>query len=143
MRKSAVIAVLFGILLLGCAAAKPRVVFHTQFIQKSVEVELADEPAEWARGLMYRESLAPDTGMLFVFPNDHPQTFWMKNTKIPLDLLFINSAGTIVDIRELQPCTAEPCETYTSKSVAKYVLEVNAGFAKTHDIAPGVKVSLP
>ena len=68
-------------------------------------VEIADEPGEWRRGLMERPVLAPDAGMLFIFPKAAPRTFWMMNTLIRLDILFIDTNGRILNIHEnVAPC---------------------------------------
>ncbi|MBI4163156.1 MAG: DUF192 domain-containing protein [Candidatus Aenigmarchaeota archaeon] len=107
-----------------------------------VFVETADSPAEWEKGLMNRASLGENNGMLFVFPDEQQRSFWMKNTLIPLDIIFISSDLTIVDIkRNFQPCRSFFCETYKSKQQAKYVLEVNADFAGIHNIKIGDKAA--
>lgn len=108
-----------------------------------VSVEIADDPFERADGLMYRESLAADAGMLFVFGDERVRSFWMKNTLIPLDMLFVAADLTIVDIVEgALPCEADPCPLYTSSAPARYGLEVNAGFVRDHGIRVGDAVVL-
>ena len=103
-----------------------------------VEVELAQTVVQQARGLMFREFLAENSGMLFIFSGESPRTFWMKNTKIPLDLIFISSDKKIVEIKEsFEPCVEEKCPTYQSRAAAKYVLEVNAGFSAKNNIQIG------
>ncbi|MBN8735587.1 MAG: DUF192 domain-containing protein [Xanthomonadales bacterium] len=93
-------------------------------------VELAGTPAEQEHGLMERTSMPADHGMLFVFPDDEPRTFWMKNTLIPLDMLFFDAAHKLVTIQaDAQPCKADPCKLYPSNAPARYVLELNAGTA--------------
>lgn len=93
-------------------------------------VELATTPDEQARGLMERTFMAKDHGMLFVFTDDMPRTFWMKDTLIPLDMLFFDSQRRLVAIRaDAQPCTTDPCMLYSSVVPARYVLELNAGMA--------------
>ncbi len=109
----------------------------------SVIAEIADNPISLAKGLMFRESLSEKEGMLFVFSGDEPRTFWMMNTLIPLDILFISSDMKIVDIKEnFEPCKTFDCEKYTSKAPAKYVLEVNTGFSKKHNIKTGDRMRL-
>lgn len=109
-------------------------------------VELAGTPEEHSRGLMGREYLAPDGGMLFIFDGDSLRSFWMKDTLIPLDMIFINSSLDIVHIEEdAPPCTAScscQCPRYSSGQPARYVLEANAGFAREHGIKEGQEVSL-
>lgn len=106
-----------------------------------IDAEIADSPEEMEKGLMYRKSLGSDSGMLFVFPDENYRRFWMKNTLIPLDILFIAGNGTIVDIKgDFQPCKLDPCKGYQSKEKASYVLEVNAGFAEENKINIGDSV---
>ena len=84
---------------------------------------------------MFRESLPENSGMLFIFPDSSPRSFWMKNTLIPLDMIWIDESKKIVGITEnVQPCKADPCPSYPSGKPVKYVLEVNAGFAERKGI---------
>jgi uncharacterized membrane protein (UPF0127 family) len=93
-------------------------------------VEVAETPAEQAHGLMDRTSMPADHGMLFVFGENAPLTFWMKNTLIPLDMLFFDSQYRLVAIQaNAQPCRSTPCRLYPSGVPARYVLEVNAATA--------------
>ena len=100
-------------------------------------LELAVTPEEKARGLMYRDSLSEDAGMLFVFDQDGRLSFWMKDTVIPLDMVWLAADGTVVDVRTVQPCRMEPCPTYAGLKLARAVLELNAGLASKHGIKPG------
>ena len=119
-------------------AASPVVVFQTGQGNVTVSVEIADTQQEWERGLMGRTALPENSGMIFVFPQDRPQTFWMKDTLIPLDIVFVSSSLEIVDIKQqFQPCQHDPCETYTARDAARYVIEVNGGFASRHRAATG------
>jgi uncharacterized membrane protein (UPF0127 family) len=87
---------------------------------------------------MYRESLGRNEGMLFVFEQSGFYPFWMKNTLIPLDIIWIDEDWRIVSIAEsVPPCRAEPCPTYPPAAQARYVVEVNAGFARRHGVARG------
>jgi uncharacterized membrane protein (UPF0127 family) len=104
-----------------------------------VKVELARTPEEKATGLMYRDKLEKGTGMLFLFEEESVQSFWMKNTLIPLDMIFIGSDLRIAGIVE----NAEPL-TLTPRRVeepSQYVLEVEGGFCSAFGIKPGMKVS--
>lgn len=93
-------------------------------------VEIADTVSTREHGLMDRTSMPTDHGMLFVFPDAEPRTFWMKDTLIPLDILFFDSAKRLVTVlQNVPPCTANPCPTYPSRAPARYVLELNAGAA--------------
>ena len=95
-----------------------------------ITVEIAATPASRARGLMFREHLAGDRGMLFVFPRLYFWGFWMKNTRIPLDLIWLDEHHRVVAIvPDVPPCVKEPCKTYQPMQKAMYVLEVNAGTA--------------
>lgn len=132
--------IIFALLLLT-ACVTQQVILHGKE-DVAVAVEIADSPEEQRQGLMYRTSLAPDAGMLFVFPKEQEIGFWMKNTKIPLDMFFIDGKGVIVDINHnAQPCKEEPCKVYRNN--AKYVLETNAGFAVSHQIEEGNSLTLP
>ena len=133
-----IISVLLLIILAACAAKTPFVEIGGVF----VSVELPGTPAEMARGLMHREQLGENDGMLFVFEKDQPQSFWMKNTLIPLDMIFIDSNDKIVDILTAEPCEEDPCRSYISKDDARYVLEVNKGFTEKHNIEIGDEVKL-
>ncbi|MBI2655841.1 DUF192 domain-containing protein [Candidatus Woesearchaeota archaeon] len=99
-----------------------------------INAEIADDKEEMMKGLMFREKLEENSGMLFIFENEGPQTFWMKNTLIPLDIIFIGNNFEIVDIKGAEPCSKDPCKYYASSGPAKYVLEVNAGFAAGNKI---------
>lgn len=106
----------------------------------TVKVEVARSSAAVQRGLMYRTSMPAEEGMLFVFPDERPRTFWMKNTCIPLDMLFLAKDGTVVGILEQVPVLNQasrgvPCP-------AGYVLEMNAGWARRHGVKPGMKTDI-
>lgn len=91
-------------------------------------VELAKTQEEITDGLMYREVLDEDRGMLFIFDEEKEHSFWMKNTLIPLDIIWINKDKEVVDIKKnVQPCVQEKCEIFKPSNKAKYVLELNAG----------------
>lgn len=134
--------VIFLLLFFACTPALPKVIFHTTE-NIPIIVEIADSPEEWAQGLVSREHLAEDAGMLFVFPDEAERTFWMKDTLIPLDLIFVNSEKEIVKITTAPPCLDDPCPTYTSNAPAKYVVEVNAGFAERNGIIEGTIIDGP
>ncbi|MFH1398556.1 MAG: DUF192 domain-containing protein [Candidatus Woesearchaeota archaeon] len=105
-----------------------------------IHVELARTPNEIRQGLMFREQLCESCGMLFVL-SEGRHTFWMKNTKIPLDMIFINSDMRVVDILHAQPCVDEPCELYTPRENASYVLEVNQNIFDESIINQQVKLN--
>ena len=95
------------------------------------QVEVADDDAERARGLMFRDSMENDRGMLFIHDSEEPQAYWMKNTRIPLDILYFDSARKLVSQqRDVPACTlGDRCPPYPSRAPAQYVLELNAGQA--------------
>jgi len=102
-------------------------------------VEIADDDAERAQGLMYRNQLDEGHGMLFVFEHEQPQSFWMMNTHIPLDILYFDARGVLVSAsRNTPPCSSGiNCPSYPSEGRAKYVLELNAGQAKAIGLRKG------
>jgi uncharacterized membrane protein (UPF0127 family) len=107
--------------------AGPRVVIETDAGNVEVAVEVADDDEERQLGLMNRESLPADAGMLFVFEEDSSGGFWMKNTLIPLSIAFADAGGTILRILDMLPCEADPCEIYDPGVFYRSALEVNQG----------------
>ncbi len=104
---------------------------------KMIKVEVANTPALQELGLMNRKSLPEYSGMLFVFDQVNAYAFWMKNTLIPLDMLWVDENKKIVDIQTAQPCVTTTCKTYIPRGLAKYVLEVNAGWAQKNNVNIG------
>lgn len=102
-----------------------------------LQVEVADDDAERQQGLMHRDGLAPDHGMLFVYPDERERGFWMKNTKIPLSIAFADRQGRIVHIADMQPYD----ETTTrSWHPAMYAVEVELGWFDTHKVRIGSRI---
>ncbi len=120
-------------------AGAPRVVVETRSgARHVVAVELARTDAERARGLMHRTSLAPDAGMLFLFDETAEHAFWMKNTLIPLDLIFLAEDGRVTGIvARAVPGDLSP---RSAGGPSRFVLEVNGGWAETHGVAAGDRV---
>lgn len=117
------------------SATHPRVVFPDGYV---VNVEIAADDATRAQGLMFRDRLRDGTGMLFFFPETGEQAFWMKNTLIPLDMIWIDEQKRIVHVKtDVPPCQADPCPSYAPGVPARYILEVAAGIARQHHLAPG------
>jgi len=108
----------------------------------AMDVQIADDIDEMAKGLMFVEKLDKNAGMLFVFEDEACQTFWMKNMLIPLDMIFIDDGLKIVDIKNAVPCKDDPCALYASKKPARYVLEVNSDFAGKNRIEEGNSIAL-
>lgn len=106
----------------------------------SMTVEVAATPESRREGLMDREELARDRGMLFVFPESDYRSFWMKNTSIPLSLAYIREDGTITGIFELEPFSLESVD---SRAEVKYALEVNRGTFERLGVGAGDRVLLP
>lgn len=106
----------------------------------TIEVEIVNKPDAIVQGLMYRRKMQDNRGMFFDFPNVQKRYFWMKNTYIPLDIIFVDSQNKIVNIAE----NTEPFSEERIESVfpAKYVVEVNAGFCKKFKIAIGHKIDI-
>jgi uncharacterized membrane protein (UPF0127 family) len=104
-----------------------------------VTVEVAESDAERQRGLMGRDSLREDHGMLFVYPESRILSFWMVNTRIPLDIAFIDRSGVIVDIQQMDP---QSDEQHTSREEAMYALEMAAGWFEEHGVEVGDRVEL-
>jgi len=107
------------------------------------DVEIADTEPARERGLMFRESMPADHGMLFLFDDNAVRTFWMKNCRMPLDILYFDEKYKLVNVQQRVPaCRSEPCPVYPSEGAAKYVLELNAGVADKLDVKPGDAIKL-
>jgi uncharacterized membrane protein (UPF0127 family) len=134
-RAGAVFLFFLALTLISCGG-DPRVVIQTRGGKEvSFEIEIADTPAKREMGLMYRRELADDHGMLFIFPNDSVLTFWMKNTPIALDMIFIGADRRIVGIvREAAPFTLDPRSV---DAASRYVLEIKGGLAQKRGVEVG------
>ncbi len=107
-----------------------------------VTLELAITPEELAQGLMFRPKLPLDRGMLLIFAEERLPSIWMMNTLVALDLVYLDSTGTVVDVvTDAQPCPGEPCPRFTPKQAAKAVLEIPAGGATRHNVTEGAKLA--
>ena len=123
----------------SCMAQEPHVVLKGE----RFTVELADTVDKQSLGLMFREEMADDHGMLFTFPVEAMRSFWMKNTRIPLDIFYFDADLQLVSVSEnARPCKTQRCPTYPSKGPAKYVLELNAGKAAELGVEPGDPIEL-
>ncbi|HEY0143699.1 MAG TPA: DUF192 domain-containing protein [Thermoanaerobaculia bacterium] len=117
------------------AAGAPRVIFPDGFV---VSTEIAADDPSRAQGLMFRDQLRPGTGMLFIFPRMGEYPFWMKDTLIPLDMIWIDESKKIVAMHQnVPPCKTEICPNYPPKAPSRYVLEVAGGVAKEHNLKVG------
>ncbi len=105
-----------------------------------IKAELATDPASRARGLMFREHLGPNEGMLFVFPEKSRQCFWMRNTLVPLSIAFIDDDGAVANIADMQPRSDD---SHCSARAIRYALEMEQGWFAKRGIAPGSRLRGP
>lgn len=140
MPRLQILATAFGLMVAGCASGSGTWV---ELAGERYEVEIADDDAERARGLMFRDSLARGHGMLFLHDAEEPQAYWMKNTRIPLDILYFDSERRLVSQqRDVPPCAAgDRCPPYPSAAPARYVLELNAGEAARLGLRDGAELT--
>jgi uncharacterized membrane protein (UPF0127 family) len=122
----------------GAACDPDTVTVHSESGERVFTIEIADDPDEQAQGLMFRPQLADNAGMLFIFDRPRPASFWMQNTMIPLDMIFIEENGLVESI-------AERKDTYSqresrSAGPVRAVLEINAGLSRQLGIGPGTRV---
>ena len=134
---------LLPLLLLSSACASGK----TPWVELGGEryaVEIADDDAERARGLMYRDAMDAGRGMLFIHDAEEPQAYWMKNTKIALDILYFDNGRKLVSQqRDVPPCSlGDRCPSYPSNAPARYVLELNAGEAARLKLQDGAELTL-
>lgn len=136
-----------GVLLAGAALAACSNAADAPTVElkgRRFTIEVADDMQEQTRGLMFRREMADDHGMLFVYPNAQPQSFWMKNTYLALDIMYFDGDARFVSASYgTPPCTRDPCPSYASKAPARYVLELKAGVGKALDLEPGDPLTLP
>ncbi len=155
---------LFGLFLVACGQQEPRVSLKEEAARKlrtpeqiafrkdgtltfiradgtpivTIDIEIAETDSARQRGLMQRTSMPPRSGMLFLFDREEPQSFWMANTPLSLDIIFVNADSQIVDIhRYAKPFSTEPI---TSAAPAKFVVEVPAGFVDQYGILEGDRI---
>lgn len=123
----------------ACSAGSPGVEIGGQ----RFSVEIADNREKQALGLMFRDEMPADHGMLFIFTNEEPRNFWMKNTRIALDIMYFDKNLNMVSASlDTQPCRVTNCPSYPSVIPAMYVLELNAGKATELGIGPGDRMTL-
>jgi len=106
-----------------------------------VTLEVVKDPEERRQGLMYRDTLASNAGMLFVFPSNVYGPFWMKNTYIPLSIAFISSDCTIIDIQQMEPL--DTVTKYMPSVPYRYAIEMNAGWFRENDVKVGYRITIP
>lgn len=108
-------------------------------LKKIIDIEVVDKEEEITKGLMFRSKMEEHQGMLFVFPDSQPRSFWMKNTVISLDIIFISEDKKVVSIQKYATPFSE--ESLPSEGSAKYVLEVVAGFCDKYGVEPGTPLT--
>ncbi len=135
------LSVALVLLLTACSSADNRLVLHTATGTYTFNVEIADTEAERAKGLMFRSSLAPDAGMLFDYHQEQETAFWMQNTLIPLDMIFIGADGMVKNIH----VNAKPLDTTSIPSgvPVRFVLEIPGGRSKEIGLAVGDRMEHP
>lgn len=127
------------LVLVTACKAQPTVTILTQSgRQVAFEVEVADTPSKRAMGLQYRKDLGKDRGMIFIFPAQSQQSFWMKNTPIPLDMIFIDRERRIVGI--VEQTVPFSLDSRSVPAPSQFVLEINGGLAKLQGIQVGDRV---
>ena len=146
-RAPALASSLFLLLASGCASASDPDGTDRHWVQVGGErytVEIADDDAERARGLMFREHMDEDAGMLFIHEREAPRSYWMMNTRIPLDILYFDEDLRLVSQRrDTPPCPPDTqCPAYPSDAPARYVLELNAGEAARLGLEAGALLHL-
>lgn len=135
----------------GCKSEKPRPAFEAGTVDmtigsKSYRLAIADTPQSQAYGLMNRTSMPEDRGMIFVFPDEQERGFYMKNTLIPLDLIYLNAAGRVVKILPMQPQEKDEkgeLRTFYSEAPMRYAIELNLGQAKAAGVKVGDTLDIP
>ena len=144
MRRHVRHAFLQALLILPLAACASDANHWVELGGKRYTVEIADSDEERARGLMFRDSMPAERGMLFIHDIEEPQAYWMKNTRIPLDILYFDNARRLVSQqRDVPACTlGDGCPPYPSNAPARYVLEINAGQAEAMGLQDGTELKL-
>lgn len=146
MLRSLLTAFAFIVVLAGLAQAGPvcdpdRIEILAGADRHRFEIEVADDPAEQARGLMFRPSLPAGAGMLFVFEPPRQAHFWMRNTMIPLDMIFIDETGRVESVAERRDTFSD--RVSSSQGPVRAVLEINGGLSRQLGIGPGAQAVHP
>jgi uncharacterized membrane protein (UPF0127 family) len=129
-------------LMTACHQDKPAPGLQTTLLsieQATLNVEIADTPESMERGLMFRDALPADNGMLFVFGQPRRANFWMHNTRIPLSIAYLDANGRILELHDMFPYDETPISSYGAN--VSYALEVNQGWFAKHGITPGMQIN--
>jgi uncharacterized membrane protein (UPF0127 family) len=140
---SAAAALLLALIVPIAGCAKAPATPSVELKGSTYSIEIAEDDASREHGLMDRESMPADHGMLFIFQEDAMRAFWMKNCKFPQDMLFFDAQRKLISVqRNVPACTADPCPAYSSGAPARYVLELNAGQAEKLGVHPGDELTI-
>ncbi len=124
-----------------CGQSQSAVKTKTVYISgKELTLEVADNDVLRSKGLMFRESLPDNVGMLFIFPQKRKAYFWMKNMKFNLDIIFLTKNKTVKILKDVPYCANEPCPIYSSDYLTDSVIEVNSGFCNKNNVTIGTEV---
>jgi uncharacterized membrane protein (UPF0127 family) len=137
--------ILAAIFIVGSVRAADLATGSVELKGKRFQIEIANDDASRERGLMFRDVMGSDHGMLFLFPDAERQTFWMKNTHISLDIFYFDANRKLVNVQQrVPPClsTDNQCPVYPSTGPAKYVLELNGGSAEKLGVKPGDELTI-
>ena len=143
MRKLIPFFLLLPTLLIGCQANGTTTRSYVEFEGHRYFVEIADDDQSRARGLMFVDEMEADRGMFFIFRREAPRSFWMRNTRIPLDIIYLDSGLNVVSISaDTPPCRTRQCPSYPSEGPAQFVLELNAGQAEAIGLDSGDQIQV-
>ena len=134
-----------GLLLAAASAAAQETRYGQVLLPDGarLHVELADTPRRQALGYMFRDGVGPEDGMLFPFPEEGVHTFWMKNVRFPLDMIWLDREGAVLHLESrVPPCEEDPCPSVGPMVQAAFVLELAAGRAEELELGPGVRLEV-
>jgi hypothetical protein len=127
----------------AAGAGRPTVVYRLEPVEGravTVRLEVAADPAARARGLMGRREVPAGSGMVFLYPDDVAEAYWMKNTLVPLSIAFVAADGRVVSVAEMTPCRADPCPSYAPAGPYRYAVELAAGAFPAAGVGEGARV---
>jgi uncharacterized membrane protein (UPF0127 family) len=143
MPKARLLILLLAALLIGCQANGTISGPYVDFEGHRYVVDIADDDRSRAQGLMFVDEMAENRGMFFIFPSEAPRSFWMRNTRIPLDIIYLDRNLRVVSISaDTPPCRTRRCPSYPSEGPAQFVLELNAGQAAAIGLDPGDQIQV-
>ncbi len=143
MLQKFLLALLLASVLAGCQATTNTSQPYVEFDGHRYIVDIADDDASRAQGLMFVDEMDEQRGMLFIFRREAPRSFWMRNTRIPLDIIYLDRELRVVSISaDTPPCRTRQCPSYPSTGPAQFVLELNAGQAAAIGLDPGEQIQV-